>query len=250
MARLALCVVCAVCVAPATLSAQTVTYHLHKEKGQLYYPLLPAPPDSAPFAIQTADLKGTTNTSPQIAAFQSDVASINNGTIPAGAMFTVSAWLKKSSTASVVYPNIVVTAQQGLGQIMCSSTGTTPLTTTLSQYTLSCASAAPLVLIQPMRFVVGINASFSTLPGNHSLVLELDVEGTLNGNYDSQFIVPQPVQAATLTALDRTGGIPGDSVMISGAGFGATQGSSGVTFNGAPAPISILGRFGDHGERA
>ncbi len=41
-----------------------------------------------------------------------------------------------------------------------------------------------------------------------------------------------------VTALSPTTGAPGASVTISGSGFGATQGSSAVSFNGATAAIS------------
>lgn len=226
------------CSAPAIVSAQSVTYHLHEEKGQNSYPLLTAPPDSPAFAIVTADLKSTTNTGPQIAVFESQPASINNGEIPAGATFSASLWLKKSSTAGTVFPTMTIASYDGAQRTICSATGSTALTTTLTKYTISCTSSAPFVVQSSTTFWVAFGGYFSVLPGSQSLILSLDVEGTLNGNYDSQFIVPQPVQGATVTALDRTSGISGDSVVISGSGFGGTQGTGGITFNGASAAVS------------
>jgi hypothetical protein len=45
------------------------------------------------------------------------------------------------------------------------------------------------------------------------------------------------VIAPAITGLSVTSGAPGASVIISGSGFGSSQGAGVVTFNGQPAPV-------------
>jgi hypothetical protein len=183
---------------PDVLHAQTLTLHFHKEKdsGGNTYLLRTAAPDAAAFAIATADLKNTSYTYPGVGAFSTESSSMNNGVIPANATFSISVWMKKSAAVGTVFPRLDLRVDvPGQELSVCVSNGSTALTTTLTQYTLSCSTSSAITVLSSTKFNVYVDGYFSVLPGNHSLTLELDVEGTLNGNYDSRFIVPQPVQA-------------------------------------------------------
>jgi hypothetical protein len=60
----------------------------------------------------------------------------------------------------------------------------------------------------------------------------LDIEGTLNGNFDSQITLPLATGAPAISGLTPNTGPVGSSVVIAGTNFRALQGSSTVTFNG------------------
>ena len=53
------------------------------------------------------------------------------------------------------------------------------------------------------------------------------------------YTVLLPAQSATIGSLAPTGGLIGAVVSITGTNFGATQGSSAVTFNGTAATPMI-----------
>jgi len=82
------------------------------------------------------------------------------------------------------------------------------------------------------RFYLWTGVNVTGSPGNHSVKAELDIEGTLNGNYDSLVIAPLP---PSISSLSPTSGQVGTSVTVSGSNFGATQGTSTVKFNGTTA---------------
>src|SRR5438874_2009948 len=73
-----------------------------------------------------------------------------------------------------------------------------------------------------------------TPPGNHSVTATLEVEGTLNGTYDSSVSVAAPIPRPSITSLSPASGPAGTAVTIAGTNFGATRGTSTVSFNGAP----------------
>ena len=61
---------------------------------------------------------------------------------------------------------------------------------------------------------------------------ELDIEGTLNGNFDSNVVLPLGSPAPTITSLTPSTGAVASSVVIAGTNFRSPQGSSTVSFNG------------------
>ncbi len=79
---------------------------------------------------------------------------------------------------------------------------------------------------------VGVNLTATTSVNNRA---ELDVEGTVNGNYDSLITVPLPTPPPAISNLSPSSGLIGTPVTINGTNFGATQGTSTVTFNGTGA---------------
>lgn len=77
---------------------------------------------------------------------------------------------------------------------------------------------------------VGVNLTSGS--NSKSVKAELDIEGTLNGNYDSRIVVPQPVPAPTIQSIFPLIGPVGTSVTVNGSNFGATKGTSTLKFNG------------------
>ncbi|MDQ3666566.1 MAG: IPT/TIG domain-containing protein [Acidobacteriota bacterium] len=85
------------------------------------------------------------------------------------------------------------------------------------------------------RFYLWVGVNLTVSPNSNTMA-ELDVEGTLNGNYDSQINVPLPIAAPpSITSLSPNSGTVGASITVAGTNFGATQGTSTITFNGTAA---------------
>jgi hypothetical protein len=82
---------------------------------------------------------------------------------------------------------------------------------------------------------VGVNLTSGS--SSKSFAAELDIEGTLNGNYDSQIIAPLPI-VPILYVLIPSLGPSGSSVTITGTNLGSMQGASSVSFNGVTATVS------------
>jgi len=80
--------------------------------------------------------------------------------------------------------------------------------------------------------VVGVN-----LTGTSSTAFsgELDIEGTLNGNYDSQITLPTGSGTPTISSLTPNTGAVGSSIVIAGTNFRSSQLGSTVKFNGTSA---------------
>lgn len=146
--------------------------------------------------------------------------------------------MKKSSNFATMVPRARVRLNNASGALLCEATGATSVTTMLSAHALSCVTAANIAVTGSDRFYLWVGVNVTGSAGNHNVMGELDVEGTLNGNYDSRVVMPSIVPAPVITALTPDVGTPGTPVSITGVNFGATQGSSTVTFNGVAASIS------------
>jgi hypothetical protein len=131
-------------------------------------------------------------------------------------------------------PRVKLNLDSAGGTSLCTVTGSTALTTTLTKYTLTGTTSSNVTLTSSDRFYlwVGVNLTASSNQNNQA---ELDVEGTLNGNFDSLITVPLPVAAPSISNLSPNAGGIGTPVTVSGTGFGATQGASTITFNGVAA---------------
>jgi hypothetical protein len=132
-------------------------------------------------------------------------------------------------------PRVKLNLNSAAGTSICVVTGTTALSTTLTKYTLIGTVPSNVSMTTTDRFFlwVGVNLTASSNQNNRA---ELDVEGTLNGNYDSQINVPLPIAPPpSLTSLTPSSGTVGTSTTVAGTNFGATQGTSTVTFNGTAA---------------
>ena len=87
---------------PVGASAQTVTYHLHKEASKTagLLQLKTAPPDSAATTIASTEMRNQPAGDYLVKAFDTAAGVPNaTGTIPAGSVVSVTLWMKKSANA-------------------------------------------------------------------------------------------------------------------------------------------------------
>jgi hypothetical protein len=226
-----------------TAFAQSATYHLHGEASNTanLLQLKTAGPDTATVALQSLNLKNQLGEQ-LIKALdtQSGVPNVS-GVIPAGSTITLTLWMNKTVASGVMYPRAKLQLNSAAGTLVCTATGSTALTTTLTQYTLSATTSSNVSMTTSDRFYiwVGVNvATKATAITNASL----SIEGTLNGNYDSFAVIPTPVPPSpppAITGISPATGPVGSSVTITGSSFGTTQGTSTVKFNGvATTPTS------------
>jgi YD repeat-containing protein len=230
--RPTLTVLCLVLLA-APAHAQT-TYHLHKEPSSVSsaWQLAAANPEPPTTAVQSIDLKSLNPTAVVLQYFETQSGVPNTvGTIPAGATVSASFWMKKTASWGTMFPQARLSLNTYDGTLLCTATGATAVTTTLAKYAISCTVAADVTLIASDRFYLAAGVNMTVGPGNHSVKAELDIEGTVSGNYDSTIgtpaVVPPPPR---LTGLSPTAGAVGTSVSITGQYFGSVQGTSTVKF--------------------
>ena len=231
------------CLATA-LTAQTATYHLHREASAItgtFDKLLTAGPDAASLAI-TAPLTSKAAGEYVIKEFETQSGVPNSaGVVPSGSTLTFNLFMRKTANVGTVFPRARLGLNNAAGTPLCTATGTTALTTTVSKQTLSCITSANVTMSTTDRFYlwVGVNLTVTSATAFNG---ELDVEGNANGNFDSQVIVPLGRPAPTITSLAPNTGAIGTSVVIAGTNFRDLQVSSTVTFNGVPStPTSWSG---------
>lgn len=154
------------------------------------------------------------------------------GMIAANTTLTFTIWMRKTANWGTLYPRVRVLLNNDAGTLLCETTGTTALTTTLTTYGLTCTTAAEIVTSTSDRVYLWVGINMTQGPGNKSVRAELDIEGTANGNYDSRIAVPNPL-LPTITSLIPAYGNANTVVTIAGSNFGSSQGTSTVTLNGA-----------------
>ena len=231
----------AIAALPAVAYGQSATYHLHKEASKTagLLQLKTAAPDAAAAAMAT-DLKKQPVNEYLIKAFDTPAGVPNaGGIVPAGSVVSFSLWMRKTSTAGVMYPRARLKLNSATGSAVCTATGDTALTTRVASYTLTCTTTANIAMSASDRFYLWAGVNLTAAPGNSSLKAELNIEGTLNGNYDSQVTAPLPVAPPAIATLSPPSGVPGTSISISGSNFGSSQGASTVTFNGLAAASTV-----------
>ena len=218
--------------------AQTVTYHLHSEfttTTNVAYQLRTSGPDAAVFSRSTINLKNASPGEYKIVSWETQPGTPNaSGLIPSGSTVTFVLWMKKTANAGTMYPRAKLFLNDDFGTNICTVTGATALTTTLTQYTLSSTTSSAIQMTNTDRYSLWVGVNL-TAGANSNLLGEIDVEGALNGNYDSRITVPLPSTPPTINSLTPSSGPTGTSVTVGGANFGATQGSSTITFSGAAA---------------
>jgi len=234
--RLGLCLLSGLSFA-INANSQTATYHLHREASTNanLFQLKTAGPDTASLAVQTANLKNQAVGEYLVKAFDTQSGVPNaSGVITAGSTVSLTVWLRKTGNTGTMLPRLKLNLNSGAGTSICVVTGTTALSTTLTKYTLTGTVLSNVSMTATDRFYlwVGINLTASPNANNQA---ELDVEGTLNGNYDSQITVPLPLVSPSISSLSAGSGIVGASITVLGTNFGATQGTSTVKFNGTTA---------------
>jgi YD repeat-containing protein len=240
------CVSVVLCLLALSLSsigaqAQTATYHLHKEASKTagLFQLRTAAPDAAATTIASADLKNQPAGEYVVKAFDTPAGVPNaTGTIPSGSIVSFTLWMKKSANAAALYPRAKLKLNSAAGASLCTITGNAALTTTLTAYGLSCATAAHVVMSAADRFYLWVGVSVTAAPGNAGVKAQLSIEGSLNGNYDSRVVAPLPIPTPVITSVTPTSGPVGAAISISGSNFGAAQGTSLITFNGYAATPS------------
>jgi len=234
--RLALAVVVSL-ICYALGQAQSTTYHLHRESSTTanLFQLKTANPDAASLAIQTTNLKNKATGEYLIKAFDTQSGVPNaSGVISAGSTITFSVWMKATGTTGSMVPRVKLNLNSANGTSLCVVTGTTALTTTLTKYTLVGIVPANVTLTTSDRFYMwaGVNLTATPTANNQA---ELDVEGALNGNYDSSVVIPVPPPSPSINSLSPNSGTVGSSVTVLGNNFGAVQGTSTIQFNGTTA---------------
>lgn len=174
-------------------SAQTSTYHLHGEASSTsgFDQLKTAGPDAASTALQTANLKSAATGSKLIKEFDTQSGDPNtSGVVPSGSSLTFTLWMKKTANFGTMFPQATVKLNNASGTTFCSATGSTALTTTLTQYTLTCTTTANISMATTDRFYLWTGVSLTVGSSSGKFAGEIDIEGTLNGNYDSQIVLP------------------------------------------------------------
>ena len=227
---------------PVAADAQTVL-HLHKEKQpppSSSYLMRQAQPEVSSFAVLSPDRKNTTLTDNFFARFVSQPGDMSNGSIASGSTFTFVLYMKKSTAFGVVYPRVLLQIVNPIEQAICQTNDMTEgdIKQTLTKFTITCTTGTALTVLSTTYFALWVGEHWTTLPGSHSVTLEVDVEGTLNGPTDSTATVPTPAPGSTITSVNPATGIASQAVTINGSGFGAAQGNGAVTFTGVPATVT------------
>jgi len=113
---------------------------LHKEASSTsgLDQLKTAGPDAASVALQTANLKNAATGAKLIKEFDTQAGDPNaSGVIPSGSTLTFNLWMKKTASLGTMFPQATVKLNNSSGTLFCTSTGSTALTTTLTNYAIS-----------------------------------------------------------------------------------------------------------------
>jgi hypothetical protein len=216
--------------------AQTATYHLHKEASAIntsFDQLKTSGPDGAITALSTV-LTNKTAGDYVIKEFETQTGVPNAaGVIPSGSTFSFSLYMRKTAnvTGVTVKPEAKLRLNGASGTTLCSAIGSTALTTTVTLMNFNCSTPTNVGMTATDRFYlwVGVNISASSSTAYSG---ELDIEGTLNGNFDSKITITLPTPTPTISNISPNSAAIGSAAVISGTNFGSTQGNSTVTFNG------------------
>jgi YD repeat-containing protein len=226
--------------ATSPVLAQGTTYHLHKNTVGGDRVLSTAGPDESALAFQTTDFKGVADgTVKLVQPFRS--ASLGGTTVfPAGTLLNFRLWMRKTANWGVLRGRARLSAYNyspPASSLFCEA-DTANLTTTTAPYNFSCQTSSAISITPTYGLYLTVSVVAVTGPGGHTVKGELSVEGTPDGNYDSQVTITPP-PAPSVTSLTPSFGPVGTSLTIAGANFGASQGSSTVTFHGiGAAPTS------------
>jgi hypothetical protein len=205
------CLVAIAIVVSAVASNAQTTYHLHNETSTTagLKQLKTAGPDVAVATVQSANLKSTANGEKVVEDFdtQAGVPGVA-GVIPSGSTITFQLWMKKTANVGTLFPRAKLRLNNASGTLLCTATGTAALTTTLTNFSISCNTTANVALVSTSRFFVWVGANMTAGSTTTNFAAELDLEGTLDGNFDSQVAIPNPVPPPAISGLSpSTGGI-------------------------------------------
>jgi YD repeat-containing protein len=181
-------------------------------------------------ALQSSDLKNLTGGG-ALWGFKTPAGTGLGGTIPSGTTPSFTLYMKKTANFGVIRPTATLSLNNG-GTAICNKTGP-DLTSTLQAITFSCdalSAGIPESATDKMTLWIGYAIITST---SHSVKVEIDIEGSTI----SRATVPNPV-SAQITSLSPTSGPGNTSVTVTGANFGATQGTNIVKFSTTSATVS------------
>ena len=221
-------------------AGQTATYHLHKEQSAInssFDKLLSGSPDASSSNITTS-LTNKTAGEYVIKQFETQSGVPNSaGVIPAGSSLSFGLWMRKTSNVGTVFARAKVGINSASGPVLCTGTATTALTTTVSKQNFTCTTAGSVSMSATYRFYlwVGVNLTGTS---SSSFNGELDIEGSANGNFDSQITVPLPNTTPVISSVSPNSGAVRSVVLIDGSNFGNGQGGT-VSFNGVPGTPSV-----------
>ena len=168
-----------------------VIYHLHKETSDInrLLRLRAAAPDSAATTLQSGNIGNSTGEI-AIKAFVTDPGVPGAaGSIPSGTPITFTVYARKTTANGVIYPRVRALLNGDTGALLCQATGTTPLTSTVTRYALSCTTGA-ITLTSSDRLYLWVGVNVTGTPGGNTRG-ELSIEGT-NGGTDSVVTVRTP----------------------------------------------------------
>jgi hypothetical protein len=116
-----------------------------------------------------------------------------NRTLAAGATFTFILYQQRTGSDGSLVPYAAVYRNTATApNLICSASGSTPLTSTLTAYTLTCpVGAGGLTLVPSDRLYLVVGVQIGASPTTSSTA-SLGVEGTPNGPNDSRMVVPWP----------------------------------------------------------
>src|SRR5215213_1510590 len=218
-----------------SVQAQTATYRLHGETSSSagLLQLKTEGPDAASQALQSADLKSQATGEKTVKEFDTQVGDPGaSGVISTGSTVSFTLWMRKTASGGVMTPRAKLKLNNSTGTAFCTGTTTTALTTTLTKYTLTCTTTAAITVTSATRLYLWVGVNLST-KSTSTVMAEVAIEGTQNGNYDSLVVVPQP--PPTISSLVPNSGAVGASVTVNGTNFGKAQGISTLKFNGVTA---------------
>lgn len=199
------------------LWAQNMIYHLHKENSSTsgMLQLKTGGPDASRTNL-TASLRNKAPGEYLIKAFDTQAGVPNlAGAVAAGSTATFTLWMRKTANNGTMFPRAKLMLNSVTGTVLCTATGTTALTTTLRKYTLSCPTAAAVTMSTSDRYYLWVGVNITVGPRNNSISGQVSIEGTLNGNYDSQVNVPLPVVVPPPVVTECSDGIDNDFDQLS-----------------------------------
>ena len=233
-----------VLMAAASALGQTATYHLHNEASTInrnFKRLLTAGPDAAATTALTSALKGKAAGEYVISEFETQTNVPNTpGVIPSGSTLSFTIWMRKTANVGTLFPRAKIQLNSATGTLFCTATGSTALTTTVTSQTFTCATTVDISMAATDRFYLWLGVNLTAGNSSTAFTGELDLEGTLNGNFDSQITLPLGTGIPTISALTPSAGAINSSVVITGTNFRSTQLSgSTVKFNGTATVPSV-----------
>jgi hypothetical protein len=179
----------------SAVPASNAVFHMHNETSALSAArqLRQTGPDVAATNIQSGALTGPTGVR-VIANFETQTGDPNgNTTLAAGATVSFTVYLQKTNNSGTMVPYAAVYKNSAIaGNLVCSASGGTAITTTMTSYTFTCAVGAGGVTFAPTdRLYVSVGVNISVAPNGGNRV-NVGVEGVLNGARDSRMTVPWP----------------------------------------------------------